>query len=484
MAETTTTPLEKIIELRQQKLDKIRQEGINPYPSKSNATSSIKEITEKYNNIKTGEMTTDSVCIAGRIVSQREMGKASFCDILDFSGKMQFYIKRDIVGEQSFKIFKDLIDIADFVEIKGAPFRTKTGELSIKVESWALLSKSLRPLPEKWHGLKDVETRYRQRYLDLIANPQVKEVFIKRSQIISTVREKLNNLGFMEVETPMMQSIPGGAAARPFATHHNALNIDLYLRIAPELYLKRLVVGNLEKVFEIGRNFRNEGIDRQHNPEFTMMEVYQAYAGYEDMMKLAEDLISACAKTINVDLKTPFRRVKLFDLLKENTGIDFAPILEKKELVDAAKKLKLELTPKTTNKKILENAFDEFCLPKLNEPTFVTDYPTIYSPLAKQRSDAPDIAERFELFIKGKEVANAFSELNDPEEQRKRFNEQMEARKKGDEEAQMFDEDFVIALEHGLPPTGGLGIGIDRLTMVLTDTESIRDVVLFPTLRP
>jgi lysyl-tRNA synthetase class 2 len=484
MENQSSTPLEKIIEQRIEKLGKLKEAGMNPYPSKYTESSNIADVLKRYETLQIGEISPDSVSIAGRVISRREMGKSCFSDITDFTGKMQFYIRKDDIGEESFGFFKNLVDIADFVGVKGFPFRTKSGELSIKTESWTILSKALRPLPEKWHGLKDVETRYRQRYLDLVSNEEVREVFIKRSRMITAIRQELNNRSFLEVETPVMQTIAGGAAAKPFVTHHNALNIDLFLRIAPELYLKRLVVGGLERVYEIGRNFRNEGIDRQHNPEFTMLELYQAYADYHDMMQLTEDLIQVAAKTLGANISFPFKRVKMFDALKEATGIDFLPLLETTELVDTARKLGLDVPSDMPGKKILDNIFDEKVLPNIKEPTFVTDYPTIYSPLAKSRYDEPAITERFELFINGKEVANAFSELNDPVEQRKRFKEQVDARAKGDDEAQPYDEDYVTALEHGLPPCGGLGIGIDRLAMILTNTDSIREVILFPTLRP
>jgi lysyl-tRNA synthetase class 2 len=393
-------------------------------------------------------------------------------------------MKSDFIGVDSYKIFKDLVDVSDFITVKGKPFKTRTGELSIKVESWTFLSKALRPLPEKWHGLKDTETRYRQRYLDLIANPEVKQIFVNRSKLITTLRKELEASNFVEVETPMMQTIAGGAAARPFITHHNTMGMDLFLRIAPELYLKRLVAGGIERVYEIGRNFRNEGIDRNHNPEFTMLELYQAYANYSDMMDLCEKLIVSCAKALGTEIVYPFKREKMFDLLQKYTGRDLRDALAKGQLTAAAKEMHIELEAGASDKKILDIIFDEKVVPELKEPTFVTDHPSIFSPLAKSKHDQPDIAERFELYVNGMELANAYSEQNDPQEQRNRFLEQVEAKKKGDDEAQPYDEDYITALEHGLPPTGGLGIGIDRLVMILTKAESIREVILFPLMRP
>jgi lysyl-tRNA synthetase class 2 len=364
------------------------------------------------------------------------------------------------------------------------PFRTRTNELSIMVDKWTMLSKAFRPLPEKWHGLKDTETRFRQRYLDLIANAEVKDIFVKRSLIISSMRHTLENLGFIEVETPVLQSLAGGANANPFVTHHNALDINLFLRIAPELYLKRLVVGGMERVFEIGRNFRNEGIDRNHNPEFTMMELYQAYADYNDMMDITETLIKNAAKKIGADINLEFRRAKMFDLIKEHTGLDLLPYVESGKLLEQVKHLNLDLPKDASEKKILDQLFDEKVIPNLKNPTFVMDYPAVYSPLSKVKFESPEIAERFELYINGMEIGNAYSELNDPELQRIRFSEQMEAKKKGADEVMPYDEDFILALEQGLPPTGGLGIGIDRLVMVLTGTQSIREVITFPAMRP
>ncbi|MBN1823985.1 MAG: lysine--tRNA ligase [Endomicrobiales bacterium] len=480
----TTTPIEQIIEIRKEKLQKMRDAGINPYPAGYEASTGIGEALKKYASLETGQMSEERISIAGRIISRREMGKATFADISDFTGRIQVYFKSDEIGQDSFRVFKELVDIADFVGVSGVPFRTRTGELSVKAEKWVFLSKALRPLPEKWHGLKDVETRYRQRYLDLMSNPEVREVFVKRGRIISSLRQELDAKGFLEVETPMMQTLAGGAAAKPFITHHNTLDMDLFLRIAPELYLKRLVAGGLEKVYEIGRNFRNEGIDRNHNPEFTMLELYQAYAGYNEMMDLCEALIVNCAGRLGVEVKRPFKREKLFDLLNKAAGDDVKKIFFDGEISGYAKKRKLDVPKDASDKKIIDQMFDTYVVPKLAEPTFVTDYPSVFSPLAKSSPEAPEIAERFELYIKGMEVANAYSELNDPQEQRKRFLEQVEARKKGDDEAQPYDEDFVVALEHGLPPTGGLGIGIDRLAMVLTSTDSIREVILFPVLRP
>lgn len=479
------TPLDQIIAIRNEKLEKLRQAGINPYPTTYPSTHRIAELQEKYKGLAIGESLQETVAVCGRLVSRREMGKAAFTDLLDVTGKIQLYFKSDAIGADSFKIFKDLVDISDFVGVSGMPFRTRTGELSIMVASWSFLGKALRPLPEKWHGLKDTETRYRQRYLDLLANPEVKDTFIKRSRIISAIRRELEERTFLEVETPVMQSIAGGAAARPFVTHHNALDMKLFMRIAPELYLKRLVSGGMDRVFEIGRNFRNEGIDRNHNPEFTMLELYQAYVDYEEMMNICERLIAVAAEAIgSAAVSFPFRRAGLFDLLKEHAGEDCYVAWKEGTLPDVAKKHNLSIPDDATPKKLLDLLFDELVMPHLRQPTFVCGYPSVDSPLAKPKPEQRDIAERFELYINGMEIANAYSELNDPNEQRKRFAEQMEAKRKGDAEAQEYDEDFVVALEHGLPPTGGLGIGIDRLVMILAGVENMREVILFPLMRP
>lgn len=477
------SPIDQIVAARKEKILKLKESGINPYPASYPAATSANEIQQRFKELPIGGSSEESVSAVGRIISRRDMGKASFVDITDISGKIQLYFKADFIGIDSFKIFKDLVDISDFIGVKGTPFRTKSGELTLKVEKWDMLSKSLRPLPEKWHGLKDVETRYRQRYLDLISNSEVKELFIKRSKVLSSLRRELENRGFLEVETPIMQPIAGGAAAKPFVTHHNALDMRLFLRIAPELYLKRLVVGGLERVFEIGRNFRNEGIDRTHNPEFTMLELYQAYADYTDMMNICEQLISAAGELLGTPVSTPFKRIKLFDALKEHTGLDLTPPAAEGTYLKAARELGIDIPDNTPEKKILDHIFEKTVQPHLIEPCFVLDYPSVYSPLAKTKAGQPQIAERFELFVKGREIANAYSELNDPQEQRQRFKEQVMEKNKGDDEAQEYDEDYIIALEHGLPPTGGLGIGIDRLVMTLCDIDSVREVILFPQLR-
>ncbi len=481
----TSAPIEQIVQQRKEKAKKFVEMGINPYPARYKVDKTISEIQKEFSSLEKEQMAEGiKVKAAGRVMTYRNMGKAAFLDIRDGSAKIQIYVRADKVGNDQYKLFKEMVDLSDIISVEGMPFRTKTNELSIMVESWQMLTKAFRPLPEKWHGLKDTETRYRQRYLDLIANTEVKDIFIKRSEIISSIRHTLEDMGFVEVETPILQSLAGGANANPFVTHHKALDIDLFLRIAPELFLKRLVVGGMERVFEIGRNFRNEGIDRNHNPEFTMMELYQAYADYNDMMDLTEILIKNAAEKVGSKLNLEFRRAKMFDLIKQYTGLDLLPYVESGKLFEQVKHLNLDLPKDASEKKILDQLFDEKVIPNLKTPTFVIDYPAVYSPLSKVKFDQPEIAERFELYINGMEIGNAYSELNDPDLQKKRFEEQMEAKQKGEDEVMPYDADFILALEQGLPPTGGLGIGIDRLVMVLTGVESIREVLTFPAMRP
>ena len=480
-----------ISELKQVRLDKLgelRDLGIDPFGSRFERDSSARIIQDDFEKLD-----GQTVKIAGRIMSKRRHGKAGFANLQDLSGDIQLYFRKDDVGEDKYELFKKL-DMGDILGIEGFVFRTQKGEISVHVKDFTYLSKSLNPLPEKWHGLKDVELRYRQRYVDLIVNPDVRDVFIKRSQIIKEIRQYLDGLGFLEVETPMMQPIAGGATARPFTTHHNALDMSLYLRVAPELYLKRLIVGGLEKVYEINRNFRNEGISTKHNPEFTMLELYQAYADYQVMMDLTEDLISSVAMKVNgsliaqfedqeIDFAPPWRRVTMLDAIKEETGLDFTLIKTDDEARAAAAGLKMEIHANASRGEIINEVFEEFVEEKLIQPTFVYGHPVEISPLAKRSADQPEFTDRFEVFIMQREIANAFSELNDPLDQRERFLKQVEKRAGGDAEAHMMDEDYINALEHGMPPAGGLGIGIDRLVMLMTNSPSIRDVILFPTLR-
>jgi len=477
-------------------LKELRSLGINPYRNTYSVSDSSQDITDKYGKLTAEELAAKkhNCSIAGRVVALRSFGKAAFSHIQDHAGRIQIYVKKEIVGEDSYSLFKK-IDIGDFIGIEGILFRTKTGELTVEVEKLSLLSKSLRPLPEKWHGLSDIEIRYRQRYVDLIVNPEVKNVFILRSKIIKAIREFLDNHGFLEVETPMMQPIPGGATARPFKTHHNALGIDLYLRIAPELYLKRLIVGGFNRVYEINRNFRNEGISIKHNPEFTMLEFYMAYATYNDLMDFTEKMFISVADKIigglkitteqtELDMTPPWDRLTLKDAVIKYTNIE-AKILEDRTLaLEWAKSEGVPLKGDESLAKITLEIFEKKVEEHLLKPTFITDYPTEVSPLARRKDDAPEITERFELFIGGMEIANAFSELIDPEDQRERFLAQETERAGGDEEAHKMDEDFIRALEHGMPPTGGEGIGIDRLVMLFTGQSSIRDVILFPHMRP
>ncbi|MBN1492788.1 MAG: lysine--tRNA ligase [Candidatus Omnitrophica bacterium] len=425
--------------------------------------------------------------IAGRLMAIRAHGKSIFADIKDAAGRLQLYANFNVLGEEQFTFFKSL-DIGDIVGVRGSLLMSRTGEITLKVESFALLAKNIRPLPEKWHGLRDIETRYRRRYVDLIVNDEARAVFKTRSTIIKRVRDMLTDKGFLEVETPMMQPIPGGAKAEPFITHHNALHTDLYLRVAPELYLKKLLVGGLEKVFEIGKNFRNEGLSIRHNPEFTMLELYQSYADYNDMMNLTEEIVTTLVKELHgtttlpfgevtINYKEPWKRSSFYEILKEHTGVEW----RKADIVKEAKKLGIEIKKDCTEVDILDEVFDEKVQPHLTDPTFVTDYPVIMTPLAKRKEDDPDLVYRFELFIANMEIANAYSELNDPLEQRDRFEMQREALNEKDKE---IDNDFLMALEYGMPSAGGLGIGIDRLVMLLTNSHSIRDVVLFPQLKP
>lgn len=481
-------------ELRQIRLDKLRElqaAGKDPFTiTKAYPTISAAEITERFE-----ELENTDVCICGRMMTRRDMGKANFIDVRDRSGRMQVYVRINDVGEDVFAEYKKW-DLGDIIEVKGFVFRTRRGEISVHAKELRLLSKSLLPLPEKFHGLKDTDTRYRQRYLDLIVNPDVKDTFIKRSKIITSMRSYLDNLGFIEVETPMLNTIPGGATARPFITHHNALDLDMYMRIAPELYLKRLIVGGMEKVYEIGRQFRNEGMDVKHNPEFTTIELYEAYTDYHGMMDITEALIRNAAQQAcgtlhltyqgeEIDLEAPFRRLTMLDAVKEYSGIDFASFKgDDDKAREVAKELGIEVKKTDRWGDILSEVFEEKVEDELVQPTFIMDYPVEISPLTKRKPDAPELTERFELFITRREFANAYSELNDPIDQMERFRHQLELREAGDDEANMLDSDFVAALEYGMPPTGGMGMGIDRLTMLLTDSASIRDVLLFPTMKP
>ena len=480
-----------LMKVRKEKLDNLIVEGKNPFEiTKFNRTHTSEDIEKHYDELEGKDVT-----VAGRIMSKRIMGKASFCHIQDATGKIQSYVSINDLGEESYKQFKE-DDIGDIIGITGFVFKTKTGEISIHAKELVLLTKSLRPLPEKFHGLKDTDLRYRQRYVDLIVNPEVKQTFEKRIKIIKEMRRILDEKGYMEVETPILQTIAGGATAKPFITHHNSLDIDMYLRVAPELYLKRLIVGGFDKVYEIGRNFRNEGMDIKYNPEFTNMELYAAYENMEDMMAITEELISTIAKNVlgttkityqgvEIDLTPAWRRVTMIDIVKEKTGVDFNEIETDEQAQEAARKAGIEIDPiKTTRGDILAQFFDEKVEETLIQPTIVYNYPIENSPLAKKVPEDPRMTQRFELFIGGREYANAFSELNDPIDQYERFLAQVKAREAGDEEANMMDTDFVNALEYGLPPTGGLGIGLDRLIMLLTDEASIRDILLFPTMKP
>lgn len=495
--------MEELNQVQRQRLEiieELRREGLEPFGRRFERTHTNAEAKAAFCQAETAAQQKEHfefgpVTVVGRIVAKREQGKAAFAHIMDQNDKIQVYLRQDVLGEKTFAIVKRLY-AGDIVGIEGLMFRTRTNEVTVKAQKLTILSKSVNPLPEKFHGLTDVELRYRQRYVDLISNPEVRETFIKRSRIVQLVREFMNAKGFLEVETPMMHPIPGGAAARPFITHHNALDMQLYLRIAPELYLKRLLVGGFEKVYEINRNFRNEGISIKHNPEFTMMEVYQAYGDMEVMMDLTEELITSVAAKISPDLNIPFqdktinlsrpwKRLKMIDVVREITKTPELDFSSPRELAaDKAKALGVHVEPKESTAAILVKIFEEKIESTLINPTFIYEYPKEISPLAKASADDPTRVDRFELFMNGWEMANAFSELNDPEEQRRRFEEQLAQREKGDEEAHCMDEDYINALRYGMPPAGGLGVGIDRLVMILTNSPSIRDVILFPTMRP
>ncbi len=480
---------------RRAKFEKLIEEGINVFPPRIRTTHSLFEIVEGYSALSREELEKKGtkVSVAGRIISLRRMGRATFLHLMDSRTRLQAYLREDRVGERNYGLFS-LIDIGDIIAVEGVLFKTKTGELTVLADSYTFLAKCFHPLPEKWHGLQDTELRYRKRYLDLIMNPREHDVFRLRSRMISLVRQFFDQKGYIEVETPMMQAIPGGALARPFKTFHNALSIDLYLRIAPELYLKRLIVGGMEKVYEINRNFRNEGISSEHNPEFTMLEFYEAYSDYQDMMDLTEELINFLSLELlgteevtygdhKISLKRPWKRIKFKEALVEYSGLAPRRFDDKERIIDVASTLAPEKKPLSYGK-ALDVVFDKNVKNYLIQPTFVINPPREVSPLAKASKDAPDEAERFELVMAGMEVANAFSELSDPAEQRKNFEQQAEARKKGDEDAHWVDTDYVQALEYGLPPTGGEGIGIDRLVMIFANKKSIREVILFPLLRP
>lgn len=489
-AEPTAEELSEVLRVRREKLAALQQAGNDPFAqTRFDRTVYAQQIAEQFDQLE-----EKPVAVAGRIMSKRSMGKASFFDIADASGKIQIYIKLNVIGEETYEQFKKW-DIGDIVGVNGEVFRTKHGEISIRATKAVLLSKSLLPLPEKFHGLTNTDLRYRQRYVDLIVNPEVRDVFVKRSLIIRELRTFLDSKGYLEVETPVLHNIAGGAAARPFITHHNSLNIDMYLRIALELHLKRLIVGGFDKVYEIGRVFRNEGMDTKHNPEFTMLEFYQAYSNYEDVMNLTEEMLRYVAQKVlgtttvvygdqEIDLGKPFARISMVEAVKKYTGVDFDAIQTLEEARAAAKEHHIQYEERHLKGDILNLFFDEFVEDKLIQPTFLTGHPVEISPLSKRDAAHPGYTERFELFITGREFANAFSELNDPIDQKARFEHQLELKAQGDEEATDMDNDFITALEYGLPPTGGFGMGVDRLVMLLTNQPSIRDVLLFPTMKP
>ncbi|MFD1068180.1 lysine--tRNA ligase [Oceanobacillus locisalsi] len=483
------------MQVRRDKLAEYIEKGLNPFGEKFERTHLSQDLIEKYDQFSKEELEemTDEVTVAGRLMTKRGKGKTGFAHMQDVSGQIQLYVRKDAIGEEAYEIFKSA-DLGDIVGVTGVMFKTKVGELSVKAKEFHLLTKSLRPLPEKYHGLKDIEQRYRQRYLDLITNPESRDTFVARSKIIQAMREYLNAQGYLEVETPMLHSIPGGASARPFITHHNALDRELYMRIAIELHLKRLIVGGLEKVYEIGRVFRNEGVSTRHNPEFTMIELYEAYADYHDIMDLTENLIAHIAKEVfgkttiqygdhEVNMGSQWTRMHIVDAIKQETGVDFWQHLSDEEARDLAKEHNVEITDAMTFGHIVNEFFEQKVEETLIQPTFIFGHPVEISPLAKKNTEDERFTDRFELFIVGREHANAFSELNDPIDQRQRFEAQVKERDQGNDEAHYMDEDFLEALEYGMPPTGGLGIGVDRLVMLLTNSPSIRDVLLFPQMK-
>jgi len=482
----------EIISNKWEEIEELKREGIDPFGYSFNRTYKIKDLIEKNKDLQISECGQEKVSIAGRLMALRAHGKAIFANIEDVSGRIQIYIKSNKVGGDAFKLFSK-IGVGDILGVSGLIFRTRTGEITVFVEEFTLLCKSVRSLPEKWHGLKDVEVRYRKRYLDLIANPSVREIFIKRSKVVQSIRNFLDNRSFLEVQTPIMQPIPGGATARPFITHHNTLHRDLYLRIATELYLKRLIVGGLEKVYELGCDFRNEGISTKHNPEFTMLELYEAYGDYHSMMTITEELLTYVIKNVlggleveyqgnKINFTPPWKRISMYKAIEEVSGINMKKILQK-DFDKIIKEHDLNIKGKINRGEITNELFGKYVEPTLIQPTFIFDYPLEISPLSKQKKDNPELVERFELFVNSMELANAFTELNDPAEQKRRFEEQVAKREAGDMESHFMDEDYIEALEYGMPPTGGLGIGIDRLIMLLTNSDSIKEVILFPQLK-
>jgi len=489
-----TSRLDRIAQQRRQKLERLRGRGINPYPYGYHRSHTTQQALELLKQQETARAEAQVVNIAGRIMANRPMGKISFLDLRDGSGRIQLCFYKDRLSEEALELLKDL-DLGDIIGVSGRLFRTKSGEATVEVEKFTLLAKSLQPLPEKWHGLSDVEIRYRQRYLDLIANAEAREIFRMRSQVITAIRDFLNRRGFLEVETPVLQPSAGGALARPFTTHHHALDQDFYLRIAPELHLKRLIIGGFDRVYELGRIFRNEGVSTKHNPEFTMLESYEAYADYNDIMRMVEEMVSEISQRVmgtsqvkfgdkTIDLKPPWPRLELRQAIIKYSGIDFEDYPDAKSLRAAMQGLKMEVDPHKDRGKLIDELISSFVEPNLIQPTFLVDYPVDMSPLAKTKPGSERLVERFEAFAGGMEIANAFTELNDPLEQRERFLQQQKGRKKAEAEVEeTIDEDFLLALEYGMPPTGGLGVGIDRLVMVLTGQQSIREVILFPQLK-